>query len=351
MWRVLCLIEFVNIGFGISPGLAQQDVASKDESPWMLVPTLSSDPKLGTSVGVMAAYLYKFDPESTQSMFAFSSSYSDNDSRVSGLFGQMFFDSDRQKLLLGIAQGKINNDYDDFLGSGIPAQTTDQLEAIFARYSHVVSGDWYAGFQLVSTNYAIGAEGFLDPFLDLIGLTGFDSVGAGLVGEYDSRDNVRNPTEGRKFTIHNIAYRESLGGDESFDVYSIEYNEYKRIKKSHVLAWQVKGRLTEDAPIGGYSSVELRGYVRGNFLAPNYAQVQLEDRFSFNSEWGMSVFGGVGCLFDQFSDCDDSDALYPSVGVGAIYTLKPEAGIVMRAEIAVGESEEYVGYISFGNPF
>ena len=317
----------------------------------MLVPTLSSDPKLGTSLGVMAGYLYQIDPESTQSMFAVSSSYSDNESTVSGLFGQIFFNRDRQKLVFGIAQGEINNDYDDFLGSGIPAQTTDQLEATFARYSQLVSGDWYAGFQLISTNYAIGAEDFLDPFLDLIGLTGFDSVGIGLVAEFDTRDNVRNPTDGRRFIVHNIAYREDFGGDESFDVYAIEYKVYLSVKEAHVLAWQVKGRLTDDAPIGGYSSVELRGYVRGNYLAPNYTHFQVEDRISFNAKWGMSVFGGVGCLFDQFSDCDDSDALYPAVGVGAIYTLKPEAGIVMRAEIAMGESDEYVGYISFGNPF
>jgi hypothetical protein len=38
-------------------------------------------------------------------------------------------------------------------------------------------------------------------------------------------------------------------------------------------------------------------------------------------------------------------------GAGAIFTLKPEAGIVIRAEIAKGESSEYVAYLSMGNPF
>ena len=86
-------------------------------------------------------------------------------------------------------------------------------------------------------------------------------------------------------------------------------------------------------------------------LASNYSHVQVEDRISFNSKWGMSDFGGLGCLYDSFSDCKNSTDLYASVGAGLIYNLKPKAGIVMRAEIAMGEGDEYVVYLTFGNPF
>jgi hypothetical protein len=169
------------------------------ESPWLLVPIVSVDPKLGTSVGVLAGYIFKIDPESTSSMVFTTVSTSDSDSTIGGVFSQLFFDQDRQKLLLGVVGGNINNDYEDFLGSGIPAQTTDDLEAVFARYLHVVKGDWYMGAQVVSSNYSIGADDFFDPILDLIGLTGFNSTGLGLVGEYDTRDNQRNPTDGQFF--------------------------------------------------------------------------------------------------------------------------------------------------------
>ena len=317
----------------------------------MLVPTLTSDPKLGTSLGITGGYIHQFDPGSQQSLFIARASYSDTDSRVAGLFGQIFFDDDRQKVILGLVDGRIENDYEDFLGSGLPVQTTDKLEAEFARYYHAVTGDWYAGVQLVSTNYTIGADGFLDFVLDFIGLTGFDSTGLGLVAEYDSRDNARNPSAGRQFELSNFAYRESYGGDESFDVYQSKYSEYIAFKKGQVLAWQVKGRWTDDAPIGGYSSIQLRGYVRGNYLAPNYTHAQVEDRISFNSKWGMSVFGGVACLYDKLSDCEDSGNLYASVGAGVIYTLKEQAGIVLRAEIAKGESDETTFYLGVGNPF
>jgi len=139
--------------------------------------------------------------------------------------------------------------------------------------------------------------------------------------------------------------------DESFDVYQSKYSQYINFRKNHVLAWQVKGRWTDEAPIGGYSSVQLRGYIRGNYLVPNYTHFQIEDRISFTSKWGMPVFGGVGCLYDRLSDCEDSGNLYPAVGTGVIYTLKRYAGIVIRAEIAKGESDEATFYLGMGNPF
>ena len=321
------------------------------ESPWMLVPTLTSDPKLGTSLGLTGGYIHQFDSDSTPSILLASGSYSNTDSRVLALFGQAFFDSDRQKMIVGVVDGRIENDYDDFLGSGIPIQTTDVLSAEFARYYHVVDGNWYAGIQAISTNYTIGAEGLLEGILDFIGITGFDSNGLGLVAEYDSRDVSRNPTSGRQFELSNFAYRESLGGEESFDVYQSKYSEYRTIREDHVLAWQLAGRWTRDAPIGGYSSINLRGYIRGNYLAPNYTHAQVEDRISFTSRWGMSVFAGLACLYDGFSDCGDSENLFASIGAGAILVLKPQAGIVMRAEIAKGESDETTFYLKLGNPF
>lgn len=345
----LSLLMMLNLALGISDSHAVDD--EDKESPWLLAPTLSSDPKLGTSVGVLGGYLYQFDTESTQSMFLAGTSYSTTDSWMAGVFGQMFFDKNRQKLIVGYVGGQIRNDYQDFLGSGIPAQTTDELKAGFVRYSHSVSGNWYVGTQLISSNYAIGAEGFLELAFDLIGLTGFDSTGIGLVAEHDTRDNVRNPKKGHRFEFHNIAYRESLGGDVSFDVYNMKYSQYKNHDQDHVFAWQLKGRWTDDAPIGGYSSVELRGYVRGNYLAPHHTHINIEERIAFGSRWGMSFFAGVACLYDQFSDCEDSSDVYTSAGAGLIYTLKEKAGIVLRAEFAKGESDEYVGYLKVGNPF
>jgi len=323
----------------------------KKESPWVIAPTISSDPKLGTTAGGIIGYLYKFDEESTESMFLTSANYSSTDSWTAVGIGQMFFDKDNQKLVLGIVSGKVRNDYQDFLGSGISAQTTDNIRVFFSRYSFLVKNNWYVGAQFMMTNYAIGADGMFLDFLQLIGLTGFDSNGLGLVVEYDTRDNVRNATSGKLLELNNVAYRESLGGDVDFDVYNLKFSQYITHGNKNVFAWKVSARLTKDAPIGGYSSVDLRGYIRGNYLAPNSTTAQFDERFSLSKSWGLSVFGGVSCLYDSLSDCDDSTNLYPAIGTGAIYTLKAKAGIVLRAEFAKGKSDEQVFYLSMGQPF
>ena len=45
------------------------------ESPWLLLPTVSANPKLGTSVGAIAAYLHYFDEQSRPSMFGLAGQY------------------------------------------------------------------------------------------------------------------------------------------------------------------------------------------------------------------------------------------------------------------------------------
>jgi outer membrane protein assembly factor BamA len=149
--------------------------------------------------------------------------------------------------------------------------------------------------------------------LEQIGLVGFDSNGIGAVLEYDSRDSLRNPTSGQQFIVHNVAYREALGGDESFDTLSSEYTRYWGFGDGHVLALQVQGRWTQDAPLGGYSSVTLRGYTRGNYLAKNYTHVDVDARFRLRGKFGAALFAGVGCLYGGVSDCGGGEALYPAV--------------------------------------
>lgn len=67
---------------------ASQD---KKQSPWLLTPTLSSDPKLGTSLGFVGAYLKNFDETSPVSAFGIGGTYSSTDSQVLALFTKPIF--------------------------------------------------------------------------------------------------------------------------------------------------------------------------------------------------------------------------------------------------------------------
>jgi len=324
----------------------------RDSSPWLFAPLLTSSPKLGTSGGALGGYLHQFDDQSPASTFGAAGVYSDTDSYVAGLFANTYFGEDSHRLVAGIATGQVRNDYDDFLGSGLPAQTTDDVRFAAARYLHRLGGDWFAGIQFVVTNYAISSEDwFTQKVLDLLGLTGFDSNGIGLVVQFDDRDNQNSPASGSFFSVHNIAYRESLGGDESFDVYAADYRGYRPHGNGHVLAWRARGRVTQDAPVGGYSSVQLRGYVPGNYLAPHSLSLEVEERHRLSDRWGLAGFGGVACLLDTIGDCGESQNWYPAAGAGLIYVLKPKEKMVARLDYAVGEAGNSGVYLSFGQPF
>jgi hypothetical protein len=77
-----------------SSALTEKKKSDKEESPWLLVPTLSSNPKLGTSVGGMGGYMYYFDPESRVSIFGLSAQYTSTNSIIGTLFAKMSFDAD-----------------------------------------------------------------------------------------------------------------------------------------------------------------------------------------------------------------------------------------------------------------
>lgn len=346
--------------------LADADEAEANNpklKPWLITPTIAADPKLGTNVGGLVAYLKQLDAESTPSMIGLSVSYSDSDSITGGLGAQLYWGGDTRRLTLLAAGAEINNEYDDFLGTGMPVKTQDSVHTVGFRYLHQLrEGGWFAGVQGVSTNYAVGADQLFEALLDRIGLSGFDATGLGVVLQHDTMDNQRDPTSGHLFTLHNMAYREGLGSESSFDVGFADLRWYLTPgnaaagdrSDSPVFALQAKGRFTHDAPLSGYSSVSLPGYTQGNYLSQHYSHVMVDARFPLTRRLGLVAFGGVGCQFGddiggRSLSCEDET--YPSIGVGLSFMLKEEASVLIRLEVAKGKSDNEALYLRFGHPF
>src|SRR3974390_620134 len=125
-----------------SSALTEKKKSEKEESPWLLVPSVSSNPKLGTSVGGMGGYMHYFDSDSQVSIFGASAQYTSTNALVGGLFGKTSFDAADQRLNVFAAGGNIKNDYDDFLGTGMPLKSEDHLRALALRYLYRVWDNW-----------------------------------------------------------------------------------------------------------------------------------------------------------------------------------------------------------------
>ena len=122
------------------------------------MPVVSSSPKLGTAGGALGAYLHKFDPDSRVSIFGVQAIYTSTDSLVASAFARTSFGADHHRVVLIGVGGRIRNDYDDYLGTGEPLQTRDEITAVALRYQYRVFGKWWLGAQGSAANYQVLGE-------------------------------------------------------------------------------------------------------------------------------------------------------------------------------------------------
>jgi hypothetical protein len=331
---------------------AEKEKEEEKESPWLLVPTIAVNPKLGGSFGLMAAYLNYFDEKSRPSMFGVAGQYTTTDSAIASLFARASWDEDKQRAIAVLVAGNIKNNYDDYLGTGVPLKTNDQLRAFVGRYLHRVYDDWFLGVQGAYTNYQLlGESAFDDQVLDLLGLKGFTSGGLGLSAYHDSRDNENSPQQGFLLNLNNIAYRDWIAGSNNFDVYRADFRDFFPHGEGNVLAVRQFNQLTSNAPPAAYAPVQLRGYKVGQYLGEFMFSLEVEERYRWGLRWTSTLFVGAAVLSGAGSSSSNYDNFFPAAGAGVQYVLKPKEGIVINLEAAAGKNDNYGVYVKLGYGF
>lgn len=326
-------------------------------SPWLFVPLFSSSPKLDTAAGMMVGYMHRFDEKSRPSLFGISAKYTTSESLIANAFAKTSFGEDHHRILGGMMVGDINNDYENYLGSGKPLSTNDNYSFAFLRYLYRVEGDWFIGAQGAYSNYELqGQDPTSNEILDEMGLVGYKSGGLGAVVMHDSRDNDFKATKGWYLNVNNMAYREALGGEQDFDIWRVDYRGYWQHGDGNVFAVRSRHQFSNNAPAGAYSPVYLRGYTPGEYLAQHMSSIEIEERYKLADRWTATVFAGAACLYGDSTsgeqlNCGDSENLYPAWGAGIQYLLKPEAGIVVNLEYAMGKDDNQGIYLKMGYSF
>ena len=276
---------------------AQPATAKEARSPWLLVPMFSSSPKLGTAVGGLGAYMHTFDTASRVSLFGAMYKYTSTHSQIFSAFARTSSGADHHRIVVIGAFGLIKNDYDDYLGTGQPLKTDDDLKAFAGRYLFRAKGDWFIGAQGSAANYQVlGATVEDDLALETLGVRGFNSAAVGAVLMHDSRDNEDMPTTGWFLNVNNLAYREALGGSSSFDAYRVDVRTFWKHGGGHVLAVRQYNWLTSDAPSAAQATVILRGYKLGQYNSDYMSHIEVEERYKLAPRWTATVFLGIACV-------------------------------------------------------
>jgi outer membrane protein assembly factor BamA len=212
-----------------------------------------------------------------------------------------------------------------------------------------VKGNWFLGAQGVYQNFGIvGETTFDDAVLDVVGVRPYKSGGLGLVALYDTRDNENMPTKGWVGNLNSMAYRESLGGEDNFDIYRAEVRYYFHHGKGNVLAIRNSNQFTIDAPTQTKATVQLRGYKVGQYNGDNMSSLEVEERLRLAERWTATLFIGIACTYGGDQSCSDDADLYPAWGGGFQFILKPIQGIVMNLEYAEGKDGNYGVYLKMG---
>jgi hypothetical protein len=334
--------------FAQAPSPDASTPAAAAPASWLLVPLFSSSPKLGTAVGGLGAYIRVFDPASRVSLFGVMYNYTSTHSQILGMFARTSSGADHHRVVLVVGLGVIKNDYDDYLGTGQPLMTEDRLKAVAGRYLFRTVGDWFIGVQGSAANYQVlGATAEDDLALETLGVRGFESAGVGAVLMHDSRDSEDMPTTGWFLNVNNLAYREALGGADSFDSYRVDLRTFWKHGGGHVLAIRQNNWLSSDAPAAAQATVILRGYKQGQYLSPYMSSLEVEERLSFHARWGATLFAGAAGLYGEpLAPLDRS--IYPTVGAGLQFVIKPKERMNVNFEYAQGVEDNRGVYLKLG---
>jgi outer membrane protein assembly factor BamA len=231
----------------------------------------------------------------------------------------------------------------------VPLQSNAEVKGLIGRYTYRVYGNWFAGVQGLYQNFGISGETAMDDMvLDILGVKPYMSGGLGLVVQYDSRDNENMPTQGLLFTANNMAYRESLGGDDDFDVYRLDIRYFMPHGKGNVLAIRQLNHFTDNAPTQVNAPVQLRGYKIGQYNGKYMSHIEAEERWRFAAKWTATFFAGIACTYGGGKGCGDSANLYPMGGLGVQYVIKPKEGLVLNMEYAQGKADNKGAYLKIG---
>jgi hypothetical protein len=354
---LVCFLASSTNGLAQAPDNPPTDVtpqstsasAGGSSSPWLLAPLVSSSPKLGTSGGALGAFVTTFDPDSRVSLIGAMFQYTTTNSSIGSVFARMSLGADHHRIVGIAAFGTIHNDYQDYLGTGQPLQTTDDLKAVAGRYLYRIGGSWLLGAQGTATNYQVfGADPEDDLVLETLGLRGFSSAALGAVIMHDSRDNEDMPARGWYLNLNNLAYREALGGANSFDAYRADFKVFVPHGNGHVLAIREYNWLTSNAPAVAQATVILRGYKLGQYLAPYMSSLESEERLSLGRRWGATLFAGVAGLYGESSGTPLNRSTYPTFGAGLQFIIKPAQRLLANFEYAQGIEDNHGFYLKFG---
>ena len=78
------------------------------------------------------------------------------------------------------------------------------------------------------------------------------------------------------------------------------------------------------------------------------SSLELEERLSFNPRWGATLFTGAAALYGENDSASANHDVYPMVGAGLHFVIKPVQRMLVNFEYAQGVEDNRGVYLKFG---
>ncbi len=179
--------------------------------------------------------------------------------------------------------------------------------------------------------------------------------GAGLLWNFDSRDQIFYPTKGFWTEAEIFANAKAIGSDFNFTRFSLDAVGYFSKTTKNVLALNAWLVFTQgDVPfqqlafIGGPK--KMRGYFEGRLRDKNLWMLQAEYRRELFGRFGAVAFGGMGAVSPGAGDLFRQKAHF-TYGAGIRFMLSKNDHINLRLDVAGNEKGEFFPYLTVREAF
>lgn len=338
--------EKEKFGFGKTPG-------------YLIMPIPIANPTIGTGLAATALFNYKHnydDTESPTSSTGLFGMYTNTDSWMAGAFQRSYLAEDQYRVSAFIGYMSLNL---EFFGIGDDSPLANNpidynVSGVFTRprfLTEIFDTQWYLGAQWIYADLSSEIKGGVAD-VPLPPLETSEKLSAlGFVSQYDSRDSIWAAHKGNYFELAYNRYDERWGSDRDYNLVTTFYNHYFTLADPLVLGIRAKGDFSNgDVPYYALPSLDLRGFPSTRYRDNNALSVQGELRWQFKPRWGAVFFGGVGKVYDEWSNFTSANNI-PAGGAGIRWLAAKKEGINLALDVAKGAGTDIVWYFRIGEEF
>ena len=335
-----------------------------DISKWLFelhgfIPIVSpiTEPALGYGAAVAGVYFF---PKKKTSKDEFrmpdivgaGGGYTQNGTWFAGAGYAGFWKDDRIRYRGLFGYGNINLKY---YGSGNSSLAETPVKFSMESYFFLQQ----ALFRIKESHFLLGGNYFFgktevtafeESKLPEVDPLDFDLIntGIGLIGEYETYNNILSPSKGIRVQFKYTQVLEILGSDRDNSRLSFFTLYYLPINDNWVSGFRAESMLaSENTPFYMMPFVKLRGVPALRYQGALTMLAEIEQQIRVYKRWSVVGFGGIGTTIPSLDDMTFGSTVW-NTGAGFRYKVARLLGLQMGVDVARGP-EDWAFYIVFGN--